>query len=438
MSTIKIEDLELSTLKCPENKQLLTIGSRMHRGLQLVINQDDKKTWRYRYQMRNGKRSSSDLGSYPSMSYEKAIKARNDTERLIDKGIDPNEVKRSDSLRKKQEILLMAQTVNPKYRFSALFAEYLEHKKARVTQTTIDQYHGAYNRELLPRYADLDVRLFDFSSYEDALFDVKAKKGKSAADKMHKTARNFFTYLVEKEIVHANPLLGRREIAKATKLPPRTVILSDQNLHDFFNHKLEGTSFEPFVYTALMVQIYTGLRVGEILKLQWSDILFHEQKMKHPAKVMKNGSPATTLISATLLRLLAQRKREVGDQYDGQVFPPIEVTKFCNKVTEQRGQYAFASHDLRRTVRTHLQAMGCDLETRSQITNHSEPTGKDASYDHALSHGMLEDTHLNWMEKLATRWEELKENPRAFRNNELRAEADAVLAEFADVIGAQS
>ena len=100
--------------------------------------------------------------------------------------------------------------------------------------------------------------------------------------------------------------------------------------------------------------LFTGMRRGELQRLQWENIDFEERKLHLPTT--KNGDPLTLPLSDFLLKRLIERKPSAGAS--PWLFPGngpsghlVESKKFSQRLAATSG-VSFTLHGLSRTYFT--------------------------------------------------------------------------------------
>ena len=91
-----------------------------------------------------------------------------------------------------------------------------------------------------------------------------------------------------------------------------------------------------------------------------------------------------------------------------------------------RGWIAFNTHDIRRTVATTLQELGCPEEIRRRIGNHKVSQGIGQAYDKSQQIKL----QLYWLEQWADALDGLKSDPHYLDNDEVDTERAALLAQL--------
>ena len=134
------------------------------------------------------------------------------------------------------------------------------------------------------------------------------------------------------------------------------------------------------------VGYYGGLRLGEILALEWNDVdlvgrmLHVRNKAEHRTKSGKNRVVPMTVEVATALQALTP-KMFANHEVFGRLQGPHAVANaswtFRQLVavaglTDEQGRPRFSMHDLRRTFVTNLLATGTDPKSVQALAGHAD------------------------------------------------------------------
>lgn len=165
-----------------------------------------------------------------------------------------------------------------------------------------------------------------------------------------------------------NGLLTQNPVTKVKKL------LEDNHKIRFLTIEEEDRLYKAlpdFLKPIVTVALQTGMRKGEILNLQWSNIDF-EYGFIELLKT-KSGKARKIPISDKLWQVLNKQNRK--NKY---VFinpetglPYVDIKKSFNKAREEAGIRDFRFHDLRHTVATRLVEKGIDLLVVMDILGHT-------------------------------------------------------------------
>jgi integrase len=124
----------------------------------------------------------------------------------------------------------------------------------------------------------------------------------------------------------------------------------------------------------LTVALNTGMRRGEILKLEWANVDLQRRQIL--VTETKSGKDRIIPINSDLLQVLENLKRQKGSR--GYVFPnpktgkPLQDIKHAfEKACTKAGVKGFRFHDCRHTFGTRLVHQGVDLITVKDLLGHS-------------------------------------------------------------------
>ena len=155
--------------------------------------------------------------------------------------------------------------------------------------------------------------------------------------------------------------------------------------------------------TGILLCLYTGLRIGELIALAWSDIDFKEgtlsvakschdgwkdgayQKIIEMPKT--NNSMRLIPIPKQLIGVLKRAKREVGGTYvvGGDDIITVRSYQRTFELLQRRLHIPHRGfHSLRHTFATRALECGMDVKTLSEILGHKNPTVTLNRYAHSL------------------------------------------------------
>lgn len=247
---------------------------------------------------------------------------------------------------------------------------------------------------------------------------------------VHRLVRAIFEKAVQWQILSINP---------ASKIQPPKV---DKKEISFYDEKqitdlLEAIENAPIRYkTIVLTAIHTGMRRGEILALEWSDVDFKSKLIvvnksavyvsgkgridKGTKTVRSQRVIAMTDILADALKEYKkwqnQNKEVFGDKWeerdliftrdDGKPLHPDTITNWFVKFIKKNKLPHITFHGLRHTSATLLLSSGVDIETVSRILGHATSVTTSAVYLHSA-----QATRFDAMNKLNERLKKTTENP---------------------------
>ena len=410
----RIEDYkDIDAIPFPRKALKESWSSAEKRGLYLFKTRD-KQTWfgfRYTRPDGTGERT---LTVLDAKTLPDAYAEATENIALVKAGKDPVTNRRERRQRALHRAALGgALSVPLQYRFGALIIEWLEALESRGrSPETVKTYRGSVRKYLVPEFGASDVRHVTWPEVEKFLRKV-AKQNNTTAPASHAMSalRAFYSYLVEGDVVAANPFLGRKTTTAKLKVAPRKRVLSDAELHKFLS-ELDEQDLPRHVRMILIIQLMLPLRVGEVIGFEWEDVDFEAGTIKHGIKGSDGAKTATSVIPLRLMELLLEW--EVGtDGGEGRMFASGLDTSRVGRIVKNKLSHwiDFTTHDLRRTASSHLQRMGCPEEIRRAIRNQKTLAGASSKpYDH----DEMLDMQLDWLDKWHDRLDALRVDPSAF------------------------
>lgn len=310
--------------------------------------------------------------------------------------------------------------------FSRLAAIWLNKMKKKVTYTwyiNLNNYVKHCN-EYIGNKKIVDIKPYDIDIIIENLANRNPNTNKPASKKflqqLVNTLQRIFDFAIENELIYRNPAKGKKkEIPK--NAPQKTVeplTPRQQQLVIDVEHRAK---------IAAVLMMFTGLRTGELLALEWDDIDLYNYKIficKRVQKVdtntyeikphTKNGRDRTITIPINLGKWLSKQKRRavsnlVCPNLDNQLQTPTQWKRLwqsyqnqinyycykeaCKKTHQQQYSYyspkkipkiatKFNPHQLRHTYATLLYISGVDVLTAQNLLGHSDVTTTLKIYTH--------------------------------------------------------
>jgi integrase len=132
----------------------------------------------------------------------------------------------------------------------------------------------------------------------------------------------------------------------------------------------------------LTTAYYTGMRMGEILKLKWKYVDRESMFIRLPAKVTKEKRDKDIPINQHIKKILDSVPRAINHDfvftYRGSAIQEGGIKKSFRTACKNAGiphgrktQNGITFHDLRRTVKTNMLKAGLEKEYRDTILGHS-------------------------------------------------------------------
>lgn len=291
--------------------------------------------------------------------------------------------------------------------------------------STFESYRGHCEKHIIPALGE--IKLTDLSSKQIQQFfneEAKTGNGKNGGVLSPKTMRNMRVVLdvalkqaLAEELIHSNPIpLTVIKSARTKKLEVMT---------DEMQEILERYLFEnedPY-HPAILFDLYTGVRRGELCALRWRDynektgrITIDETVRRLTNYDAKPGEPKTILVfndtktdsscrelqlPVFLQDLIAEQKRKYTTKFhvpqpddfiffsrNGKMLDPDNLQHHFLRILRKLGLEELKFHAIRHTFATRAIESGIDVSTVSGILGHSNVTTTTRFYVHPREKAM--------------------------------------------------
>lgn len=380
----------LENLRVPPGKRM--VNAYIGDGLVLRKLDTGLAVWllRYRSPERAGAERTVKLGEFPEMKLSAATADAAEKRKLIDKGVDP-----VDAEAREREAADDAHRKRGSRAFTALCARYLD-EHATKHKRSAGEDARKIARDLLPAWGHREAGSITRADVRALLAMVAAGKGPGrrsagtpapvAANRILALISKLYTFAVNEEFpgVTGNPAW------RLPKLPERARarVLSDAEIVAFW----KASETEGIVNrAAVRLLLLCPLRRSELLGAKWNDVQEDELGawIEVPAERSKNGRPIRAPLS-TLAREVLAGLSVVRESPAEWLFPSVmhgkrltDLKATTLRLARRMGSEPWTVHDLRRTARTRLSALGVSVGIAERLLGHKAPEarGVGAVYD---------------------------------------------------------
>ena len=250
------------------------------------------------------------------------------------------------------------------------------------TFATRETYQGYLRKWILPRWKSYRLRDVKAVAVEEWLKSLPLGNGSRA--KIRNMMHAIFNHAMRWEWFDQNPISHVRQSAKRARIP---VVLSIVQIQALLTHLREP------VRTMALVDVSTGLRIGELLALQWQDIDFENFEisvtrsisLQHIGDCKTESSRKPVPMDAELAEALWSWRQNSGypKQEDWVFASPAKNGKQpywpgtlyrahlepAAKAAGIKGKIGW--HTFRHTFATLLKANGEDIKTVQELLRHA-------------------------------------------------------------------
>ncbi|HEY2591963.1 MAG TPA: integrase arm-type DNA-binding domain-containing protein [Steroidobacteraceae bacterium] len=352
-------------------------------GLYLRKQTPGGASWTLRYHFA-GREHWLTLGHYPDMSLAQARIEARQARVLLDKQQDPLSVRRAAEAEQRQRGSF--RELGEEWYRSEITGRALKHPE--VPRRHLDKY-------LLPklgRSAAVDVTPADIARVID---EVK-ERAPTAANDLLRFARRIFAFGVRRRMVPSNPAADFSPRLDGGGIErPRSRALSPDELAQLFEKIRETPSFGAENALALKLLLALCVRKGELLGARWEEFDLDGNTplgavWRLPASRTKTGASLDIpLVPAVVVWLREVKALDAASEFlfakrrhDRRERVPHVGRDTLNAAIQRvkHGLRPFTLHDLRRTARTQLAALGVRREVAQRCLGHAI-RGVEGTYD---------------------------------------------------------
>ncbi|MEY1578898.1 tyrosine-type recombinase/integrase [Providencia manganoxydans] len=346
-------------------------------GLYLRYSKNDKNpSWRFRYSF-NKKARIVSIGTYPNITLMKAREIARELSAKVILGVDVA----GDIKRQKAEALERIQREDKAVKVFGLIDEFYERqikpkrKKHEESKKLIDKNITA----VIGSMKIEDVKPKDVDLLIKSIVD---RGSPFTADESLRWLKRIFDYAVRRQMIDSNPAsaFGISDAGGMESKRERWLTRDELTL---FLSTLNSSTLPESNKIAFKIILAVGLRKMELCEAKWCEIDLDNAVWHFPSDRSKTGDAIDIPLSKPVIEWFNQLKvMACGSEY---VLPARRTgtgkNKTINKTTLNKNLESilsslpesfiqFSIHDLRRTMRTHLSALGVEPQIAERCLNH--------------------------------------------------------------------
>jgi integrase len=333
-------------------------------GFGLRVSMGGTKTWIVRYR-KNGYRHRYVIGRFPQVSVADARQTARRYLGEVAAGNDPAQ-ERADA------------KAEPK--FAGLAQLYLErHAMVHKAPKSVVEDRKMLNSDILPLWKNLKLSAISRRDVIALLDTAVARNAPIKANRLKALLSKVFSFALARELVEYNPVLG---VPRPAPEHSRERVLSEDELRRLWI----ALGAEPaHIAATFKLLLLTAARRSEVLGMKWSEIDLDTELWTLPAERSKNRNQhriPLTPGATEVLRSLKERNGTSDCVFEGgRIGRPIaNPQRWLARLRTHAGLEDFRLHDLRRSVASHITALGVPRLVVTKLLNHAE-TGITSVYD---------------------------------------------------------
>jgi len=365
-------------------------GSGYH-GFGVKVTAAGKRTFFLEYTF-GGKRRFLNLGHYPAKKLKDAREEAKQARTLIDQGVDPKLERDRTAAREEAERQKIAEANH-----AVTVSEVLDFYTGKLRESTARDVERLFSNQYCNvRKAVGSKRVMDLTeeNIEDLLECHLLRDRRRNAGKLYsylasafKQARRHKPFRLKGWINPFNDL-EKPENSAGT---PRERALSVGEIKTFLDLLDDTLRMSDGIKSVLKLILFTGQRVEQVSRMQWSHLDLEERLWRVPPEETKEGKKHSRKTHLVPLNEHAIALIESTPSVDGSdfLFPgkgadlPHDLGSFAQalgRLLKRHELEHFTPRDLRRTVTTHLARLGISKEIRNRIQDHLVGVDVDARH----------------------------------------------------------
>ena len=277
--------------------------------------------------------------------------------------------------------------IGKRQKFNVVCDEWLEYKKMRIKESTYANYKLKITNYLKKDFGERNLKEIANINLNRYVEELQFKLSS-------KTVKDIITVL--KSILK----YAERKYNMDFKLDLVSTPITTTKEAEVFNER-ERKKIEEYILDSdnimnlgILISMYTGLRIGEVCALKWSDIDFESKKIrirhtvqriymskKNSKLVITSPKTKNSVREIPIAPILYKKLKEISKQYKKDTFilsglkeRPIEPTGYrytYNKILKECHIPYKKFHCIRHTFATRCIRVGMDVKSLSEILGHS-------------------------------------------------------------------
>jgi len=329
--------------------------------------------WRFRYRF-CGKRRVMNIGSYGTLSLADARDEAKKLSARVALGYDVA----GEKQQRKGEAIARIEAEKNAYTVAQLADEYFERmiagrwKHPNIVRSRIE-------KDIKPAIGSLKVEDVKPRHIDDVLKAVMKRGAPSIANDTLRWLKRMFNYAIKRHIIEYNPAAAFDPGDAGGKEKSRTRWLISEELVTLFEAMRQAPGFSVENGLSIKLLLLLAVRKGELIGAKWSEFDLDKAIWYLPAERTKTESAIDIPLPPIAVEWLRELQRLAGvskwvlpaRKMQDRMIPHIaESTLSVALAKIKHGLEPFTIHDLRRTARTHLEALGVAPHIAERCLNH--------------------------------------------------------------------
>jgi integrase len=327
-------------------------------GFGVRVTPAGSKSFVFQFRSRTGEQGKIVIGRFPSMTVDQARKAAREHRVLVDKGGNPSRERKGvrDAITLRQLADYYCEDYGPNRGLKA---------------QTIKDARRLLDRYALPKFGlrkVYDIKTGDIRAIHN---EARTRSSRYQANRLRAVLSRMFTLAIQNEWRSDNPCRGVERFPE----DQRWKYLSEEQVGDLL--RACDHYHDQYAANAVRLLLFTGARLREVLKAEWSQFDLDAGLWVKPSQHTKTkivhrlhlAPPTVELLQGMRCQGLSSRFLFPGR--DGSK-PRTDLKRPWAQILKLAGIGHFRRHDLRRTTASFMVSTGSDLMTVGKALGHTQ------------------------------------------------------------------
>lgn len=344
-------------------------------GLYLRFRTADKSpTWRFRYKLA-GKARVMLIGSYSDLPLARAREVARELSARVSLGYDPA----SEKQERKSEALAKIEAEKNIKTVADVAVEYYT-RQIETTYKHPELFRSSLQKNIIALIGRMAVEDVRPAHVDKVLQDVIERGSPTVANDVLRMLKRVFDYAVVRGIIEVNPAISFGSKDAGGKEEGRKRALTREELVLFFKALRRGRCISRENELTFKIILALGVRKMELCAAEWSEFDLELGVWRLPGVRAKNGDDIDIPLPAPVIEWIKEIRLFAGDSHWLIPARRARTTSHVSRATlnmvmpsvlkEMPGVEPFSIHDLRRTMRTQMAALGIDPVIAERCLNH--------------------------------------------------------------------
>lgn len=274
---------------------------------------------------------------------------------------------------------------NKEMNFEQAFREYWDVELSNIISGA--EGRRAVLKDVMPYWKDRRITEITRRDIINIIGRIRARGSKVQADRVLSRLSRFFTFMIERGVLDESPATKVKKDKETGVLRER--YLSEEEIEVFWaalEPNATSNNIHPVTKLALKLVLLTGCRATEVCGAEWKEFDFEKAIWTIPAERMKairekkepHEVPITPLMKTVIdeAKKVSQSSSHLFciSSSDDKTISRHTLVRAISRLHKKIGiDESFCTHDLRRTVRTHMTKIGVLTIVAEKVIAHKLP-----------------------------------------------------------------